>query len=142
MNALTLDEVHSDSTRPQPSHLARGVSLGRLLLGSTHPSWQLSGQAQTDGLDVGWITLCVIGLTAVFADRGNLLVIGSTVAYAIALTWGGTTAPWGSAMVLVPFVLGLVGLVGFIAYEMVLATHPLVRDFAVYVSESNVSFFL
>lgn len=48
-------------------------------------------------------------------------------AYTIGLTWGGITAPWDSATVLVPLVLGLVGLVVFIAYEATLATDPLVR---------------
>ena len=62
-----------------------------------------------------------------FVDRGNFLVISSTVAYTIGLTWGGITAPWGSATVLVPLVLGLVGLVIFIVYEATHATHPLVR---------------
>ncbi|KAN0098036.1 hypothetical protein V8E55_002482 [Tylopilus felleus] len=57
---------------------------------------------------------------------GNFLVIASTVAYTIGLTWGGITAPWGSAKVLVPLVFGLVGLGVFIAYEAVLAKYPLV----------------
>lgn len=53
-------------------------------------------------------------------------MIASTVAYTIGLTWGGITAPWGSAKVLVPLVFGLVGLGVFIAYEAVLAKYPLV----------------
>ncbi|KAI9572008.1 major facilitator superfamily domain-containing protein [Boletus coccyginus] len=57
---------------------------------------------------------------------GNFLVVASTVAYTIGLTWGGATAPWGSATVLVPLVLGLVGLVVFISYEATIASHPLV----------------
>jgi MFS family permease len=57
---------------------------------------------------------------------GNLLVIASTIACTIGLTWGGTTAPWGSATVLVPLVLGVVGLVVFKAYEATIASHPLV----------------
>lgn len=71
--------------------------------------------------------------------RGNLLVIASTVAYTIGLTWGGTTAPWGSATVLVPFVLGLVGFVVFIVYEATVATHPLVRDISFFLLSSAVS---
>lgn len=62
----------------------------------------------------------------VFSYRGNFLVVSSTAAYTIGLTWGGITAPWDSARVLVPLVLGLVGLGIFIAYEATLATHPLV----------------
>ncbi|KAF8554529.1 MFS general substrate transporter [Imleria badia] len=57
---------------------------------------------------------------------GNFLVISSTVAYTIGLTWGGITAPWGSARVIVPLVLGLVGLGAFFAYDATLAKHPLV----------------
>ncbi|KAI9572003.1 major facilitator superfamily domain-containing protein [Boletus coccyginus] len=57
---------------------------------------------------------------------GSFLAISSTVAYTTGLTWGGVTAPWGSVMVLVPLVLGLIGLVVFIAYEATFAKHPLV----------------
>ncbi|KAF8553804.1 MFS general substrate transporter [Imleria badia] len=57
---------------------------------------------------------------------GNFFVISSTVACTIGLTWGGITAPWSSATVLVPLVLGFVGLVVFIAYEATYATYPLV----------------
>ncbi|KAF8839383.1 MFS general substrate transporter [Paxillus ammoniavirescens] len=57
---------------------------------------------------------------------GNFLVISSTVAYTIGLTWGGITAPWGSVTVLVPLILGTVGLVVFIAYEATVAKYPLV----------------
>ncbi|KAF8548720.1 MFS general substrate transporter [Imleria badia] len=57
---------------------------------------------------------------------GNFLVIASTAAYTIGLTWGGIAAPWGSATVLIPLVLGLVGLGAFIAYDATLAKHPLV----------------
>ena len=61
-----------------------------------------------------------------FTNSGNFLVIASTVAYTIGLTWGGITAPWGSVTVLVPLVLGLIGLGFFIMYEATLANHPLV----------------
>ncbi|KAF8141325.1 MFS general substrate transporter [Boletus edulis] len=57
---------------------------------------------------------------------GNLLVIASTVACSIGLTWGGTTAPWGSTMVVIPLALGLVGIVLFVVYETTIAAHPLV----------------
>ena len=64
-----------------------------------------------------------------FHGSGNFLVIASTAAYTIGLTWGGITAPWGSVAVLVPLVLGLVGLGVFIIYDATLAKHPLVRTF-------------
>jgi hypothetical protein len=44
----------------------------------------------------------------------------------IALTWGGIQFPWSSARVLVPLILGLLGLAGFLVYEAKLAQHPIV----------------
>ncbi|KAF9236981.1 major facilitator superfamily domain-containing protein [Melanogaster broomeanus] len=52
--------------------------------------------------------------------------ISRTMALAFSLTWGGVTAPWNSATVLAPLIIGLLGLVAFIVYEATLATHPLV----------------
>lgn len=57
---------------------------------------------------------------------GNFLVIASTTSIVIGLTWGGVQAPWSAAKVLVPLILGLVGLCGFFVYEAFLATHPIV----------------
>ncbi|KAF9234171.1 major facilitator superfamily domain-containing protein [Melanogaster broomeanus] len=57
---------------------------------------------------------------------GNMIVIGSSVSCTLALTWGGVTAPWNSATVLAPLIIGLLGLVAFIVYEATLATNPLV----------------
>ena len=60
---------------------------------------------------------------------GNLIIIGSTAAVVIALTWGGVTHPWSSAQVLVPLVIGVVGFVVFFIYEAKVAKNPIVRDF-------------
>ncbi|KAN0135470.1 MFS general substrate transporter [Lactarius tabidus] len=49
---------------------------------------------------------------------GNILITGSTTSVVIGLTWGGIQYPWSSASVLVPLVLGLVGLASFILYEL------------------------
>ncbi|KAF9236868.1 MFS general substrate transporter [Melanogaster broomeanus] len=57
---------------------------------------------------------------------GNMIIIGSSISCTLALTWGGVTAPWNSATVLAPLIIGLLGLVAFIVYEATLATHPLV----------------
>ncbi|KAF8546205.1 MFS general substrate transporter [Imleria badia] len=48
-----------------------------------------------------------------------------TAAYTIRLAWGGITAPWGSVAVLVPLILGLVGLGVFIVYDATLAKQSL-----------------
>nr|GAT44485.1 MFS general substrate transporter [Mycena chlorophos] len=57
---------------------------------------------------------------------GNILVIASSSAVIIGLTWGGIQFPWGSWHVLVPLVLGLTGLVVFLVYEAKYARNPIV----------------
>ncbi|KAI0712755.1 MFS general substrate transporter [Cerioporus squamosus] len=57
---------------------------------------------------------------------GNALVIGGTVACAIALSWGGVVAPWNSAKVLVPLIVGLCVLGLFLLWEAKWATYPMV----------------
>ncbi|KAH8111198.1 iron permease [Phellopilus nigrolimitatus] len=57
---------------------------------------------------------------------GNLIVVASTTAVVIALTWGGIKFPWNSAQVLVPLILGLFGLVAFVAYDAKFPDLPLV----------------
>lgn len=48
---------------------------------------------------------------------GNLIVISATTTVSIALTWSGIVYTWSSAQVLVPLILGLLGLVFFVIYE-------------------------
>ncbi|KAI0694301.1 Mfs1.2 [Cerioporus squamosus] len=57
---------------------------------------------------------------------GNFLVIASTTCVVLGLTWGGIKFPWSSAQVLVPLILGLVGLAFFIVYEARWAKNPIV----------------
>ncbi|EJD49572.1 Mfs1.1 [Auricularia subglabra TFB-10046 SS5] len=57
---------------------------------------------------------------------GNSIVIASSTAICIALTWAGVRYSWASAKVLVPLILGLLGLLGFFFYEATCATHPVV----------------
>ncbi|KAG8908872.1 hypothetical protein FRC01_007214 [Tulasnella sp. 417] len=52
--------------------------------------------------------------------------MASTTATVIALTWAGTTHPWSSYQILVPLILGLVGLVAFFIYEANFAEEPVV----------------
>ncbi|KAH8682094.1 major facilitator superfamily domain-containing protein [Xylariales sp. PMI_506] len=48
---------------------------------------------------------------------GNTILIASVISTLIALSWAGTLYPWSSWHVLVPLVLGIVGLVVFHLYE-------------------------
>ena len=59
-------------------------------------------------------------------SSGNALVVAGTTGCTLALTWGGITAPWGSAQVLVPLILGIALLGLFLVWEAVFAKHPLV----------------
>lgn len=40
------------------------------------------------------------------------------------LTWGGVQYPWQSVRVLVPLILGLFGIVGFMVYEALVPNEP------------------
>lgn len=57
---------------------------------------------------------------------GNLLFICACSSTLVATTWGGSVYPWSSYHVLVPLILGLAGLVGFVVFERFprLAPHP------------------
>ncbi|KAG8907585.1 hypothetical protein FRB99_003509 [Tulasnella sp. 403] len=57
---------------------------------------------------------------------GNLLVVVATTITVIALTWAGIKYPWSSYKVLVPLILGLLGLVAFFLYEARFAKEPVV----------------
>ncbi|KAI0341072.1 iron permease [Trametopsis cervina] len=57
---------------------------------------------------------------------GNFLIIASSSACVIALTWGGVRFAWSSWHVLVPLIVGLVGMVAFFIYEATLAKEPIV----------------
>ena len=57
-----------------------------------------------------------------------MLVIASTAAVVLALTWGGVQFPWSSAHILVPLLLGFAGLLAFMWYESRFAQIPLVCE--------------
>ncbi|KAH8904951.1 DNA repair protein RAD50 [Coniochaeta sp. PMI_546] len=55
---------------------------------------------------------------------GNTILVGSTVAVLYALTYAGTQLPWSSPKVLVPLIIGLIGLALFMLFE----TTPVVKE--------------
>ncbi|KAJ7183114.1 Mfs1.2 [Mycena filopes] len=57
---------------------------------------------------------------------GLSILVPSTCAALIGLTWGGVTFPWNSVQVLVPLSFGLVGIAASVAYEWTLAPNPLI----------------
>ncbi|KAJ2905394.1 hypothetical protein MKZ38_005492 [Zalerion maritima] len=48
---------------------------------------------------------------------GNTILVLAVTSVLLALTWAGTERPWGSWRTIVPLVLGILGLFGFVAYE-------------------------
>ncbi|CAM1510492.1 Fc.00g008270.m01.CDS01 [Cosmosporella sp. VM-42] len=48
---------------------------------------------------------------------GNAILIASSVSILIALTWAGPIYPWSDYHILVPLIIGLLGLVGFVIFE-------------------------
>lgn len=48
---------------------------------------------------------------------GNTILILAVISVLLALTWGGTVHAWSSWRTIVPLVLGLAGLAGFLVYE-------------------------
>lgn len=81
-----------------------------------------AGEAQEDGLDVrrhlfraplSQILRSEINssFSSFPGHSGNGLLIGSSTATILALTWGGVTYDWSSWRIIVPLVLGLIGLV-------------------------------
>lgn len=57
---------------------------------------------------------------------GNALVIAATTSCMIGLTWGGVQYQWSSYHILVPLILGLAGLAGFLVYEACIPNNPVV----------------
>lgn len=54
------------------------------------------------------------------------MITSSSTACVIGLTWGGVRFAWTSPQVLVPLILGLTGIFGFLVYEATIANEPLV----------------
>ncbi len=58
---------------------------------------------------------------------GSVLFIGSTTSFLIPITWGGVSYAWDSWRVLVPLIIGIVGLLVFVVFEEYVAKEPLIR---------------
>ncbi|KAB8298299.1 hypothetical protein EYC80_002028 [Monilinia laxa] len=56
---------------------------------------------------------------------GSIIFVGSLTSFLIPLTWGGVAYSWKSWHTLVPLLLGAVGLLGFCAYEGMVAQKPI-----------------
>ena len=57
---------------------------------------------------------------------GAVLFVGSTASFMIPLTWGGVMYPWSSWRTLVPLIIGAIGVLIFVGYEVYIAADPLI----------------
>jgi hypothetical protein len=60
---------------------------------------------------------------------GSALFIASITSFLVPVTWGGIQFPWKSWHTLVPLIIGGLGLVAFVLYEIFIASNPLVPVF-------------
>ncbi|XXH01380.1 hypothetical protein Hte_007740 [Hypoxylon texense] len=58
---------------------------------------------------------------------GGFLFAGSATAFLIAISWGGTQHPWNSAATIAPLVIGIVGIILTMVYEVKFAQHPFLQ---------------
>lgn len=110
---------------PEPSYLQTGCLIGLDFPSTQDSDGPVVGKNSTPRLDVSLRHLQT-GRTNI-SISGNLLLLASTTAVLLGLTWEGIESPWGSVKVLAPLILGLCGLVAFLFYEGLVASHPIVR---------------
>ena len=58
---------------------------------------------------------------------GNAIFIAATTSLLIPMTWGGVQYTWSSWHTLVPLLIGVAGIVGFVIYEKCVAAEPTIR---------------
>ncbi|KAI9673098.1 MAG: hypothetical protein M1829_004412 [Trizodia sp. TS-e1964] len=58
---------------------------------------------------------------------GSFIFIGSTTSFILSITFGGIMFPWNSWRILLPQIIGVVGLVVFYFYERYVASEPMIR---------------
>ncbi|KAI0023349.1 major facilitator superfamily transporter [Xylariomycetidae sp. FL0641] len=58
---------------------------------------------------------------------GSFIFTGSTTSFLIAISWGGTQFPWGSASTLVPLIIGTLGIILSFVYEARFSKNPFLR---------------
>ncbi|GJJ10742.1 hypothetical protein Clacol_004969 [Clathrus columnatus] len=106
------------------------VALGDILLGDLVPLKERGTYFGLLGLT--WSIACSIGpvvggaLASGGPYRGSILCMGASTAIAIALAWGGVQFSWGSVRVLLPLIVGVVGLAIFIIFEKKWAKEPII----------------
>lgn len=90
----------------------------------SHAEVRREGDSEAHGLDVSGSRLQGDRRSnRAFAHSGITIIVGSTISLLIGMTWGGLRFRWDSAHVLVPLVIGGIGIVAFFVYEKVWSGH-------------------
>ncbi|KAG7438416.1 Efflux pump FUS6 [Fusarium oxysporum f. sp. raphani] len=88
-----------------------GVALVGLYL-FLHVKWNRNETIMTKLRRIDWV--------------GNIIITGSSISILLALTWAHVVYPWDSPEVLVPLIIGIIGVVAFFVWEAKWATEPVV----------------
>ena len=114
---------------PEPTSLWCIVASHRRLPQSQEANKYTSGEAKGDGLYVGDIRASLPSSSSKHCYSGMFLLVGSTVSFLLAMTWGGIRFPWSSSHVLAPLIIGAIGIIAFFAIEALLLKRPTVPPF-------------
>ncbi|KAI0826512.1 iron permease [Trametes gibbosa] len=107
---------------------AIGPPIGGALAGSGAWRWLFYMNLPLCGLATCAIIFCLPNIVPSGSARkkfaemdwiGNSIIITSTVLVFLGLTWGGLRFPWVSAQVLVPLILGVIGIIVFFVVEKI-----------------------
>lgn len=125
---LLTDRLSSNGLRSESAYMWNLWSFGDCFPQVAYSTRLLAGETESNGLDVcSIIRSCCVGSTLTPGClSGNVLIIGSSSACSIALTWGGVVYSWRSFRVLVPLLAGLCGFGTFLLYESRVAKRPIV----------------
>jgi hypothetical protein len=72
---------------------------------------------------------------------GAVLFVGSLTSMLIGLSWGGIQFRWASIQTLGPILFGLVGLAGFLAWQVKRAPNSLIRSSLFYCGSAFAAFY-
>ena len=73
---------------------------------------------------------------------GSVVFLGSSTSFLVAISWGGVQYAWSSWHTVVPLLLGLWGLSGFVIYEAKYATYTLLPIRIFQNKDTNIAYFL
>ena len=113
---------------PQPPLLCPILGAQRNLPPGPQADNNLERETSRDGLHVRYFSHPSTSQrhAQAFTGSGIFVLVGSTVSFLLAMTWGGLKFPWDSPSVLVPLIVGAMGIVAFFFIEALWLKRPTV----------------